>query len=73
MDGRWVGGGWEVDGRWTGGGWGLDGRWVGGEWEVDAASAVSVITSTDSGHRCKTRRAKAKTFRHEGFPGDSSA
>ena len=28
---------------------------------------------TDTVVRCKTRRAKAKTLRHEGFPGDSSA
>ena len=65
MDGRWTGGGWEVEGWWKVGGKLVDGR------DMDAASAVSVITVGIPLE--KTRRAKAKTFRHEGFPGDSSA
>ena len=40
-------------------------------WDVDAVSAVSVVTVGTP--LCKTRSAKAKTIRHEGFPGDSSA
>jgi hypothetical protein len=46
---------------------------IGGGLEVDAASVFGYIISKQSGHRCQARRPKAKTFRHEGFPGDSSA
>ena len=67
VDGR------EVDGRCV---WEVNGRWMGGGWNVDAVSAASVygyVISIQSEFRCRRRRAKAKTFRHEGFPGDSSA
>ena len=68
-----MGGGWDVDGMWMGGGWEVDRRWMGGGWEMDAASVCVYIMSKQSRRRCiKTRRATAKTFRHEGFPGDSS-
>jgi hypothetical protein len=48
-------------------------------WDADAASSVSVVTTKQSGnrckkqsgHRCERRRAKAKSFHHEGFTGDA--
>ncbi len=49
----------------------MGGRWEVDGWDVDAASAVSVITA--GAPLYKALRTKAKTFRHEGFPGDSSA
>jgi hypothetical protein len=63
-----------VDWRWMGGGREEVGRWTAGGWEVDAASVYGYIMSKQSRRRCvKIRRIKAKTFRHEEFPGDSSA
>ena len=52
----------------------MDGRRKAGGWmgyDMDAASAVIVITVGTPLY--EPRCAKAKTFRHEGFLGDSSA